>query len=106
MTSIHTPDGTLAQSITRAALRSAAAAYVEIIGYLDFNGRYPGIVTGNTVRFGYAAISRDWVAAASFGIVLVLFFGGCVCGGIAHPLLPGALIFVCIALGYWRDGRG
>ncbi|HEY2024698.1 YoaK family protein [Paraburkholderia sp.] len=87
MTSTPTPNHTLAQSITRAVLLSAAAGYVEVIGYLDFNGRYPGIMTGNTVQFGYAAISRDWAAAAAFGVVLALFFAGCLCGGIARRVL-------------------
>ncbi|WP_233849613.1 YoaK family protein [Paraburkholderia sp. HD33-4] len=82
------PSGTLSQSIARAALLSAAAGYVEIIGYLDFSGLYPGIMTGNTVQFGYAAISRNWTLGGSFGLVLGLFFAGYPCGAIARRLIP------------------
>ena len=88
MNSPSTPTGRLAQPIARAALLSAAAGFVEIIGYLDFSGLYPGIMTGNTVQFGYAVISRDWTLGASFGLVLALFFCGCLCGAIAKRVMP------------------
>jgi uncharacterized membrane protein YoaK (UPF0700 family) len=86
--STPTSMSTLAQPLVRAALLSAAAGFVEIVGYLDFSGLYPGIMTGNTVQFGYAVISRDLTLAASFGLVLALFFCGCLCGAIAKRVLP------------------
>jgi uncharacterized membrane protein YoaK (UPF0700 family) len=55
---------------------SAIAGYVEAIGFSDFSGIYPGIMTGNTVQFGLTFAKAQWALFGTIGLTIGLFFVG------------------------------
>jgi uncharacterized membrane protein YoaK (UPF0700 family) len=81
---------------------SAAAGYVEIIGYLYLRDIYPGIMTGNTVQLGLSVARTDWAQVRLVGSVIAVFFFGCVTGSalrkiVARPGLELLIVAVLVA---------
>lgn len=83
LTNQITPALPLAVSIRRVVALSAVAGYVEVIGYMDFGGIYPGIMTGNTVQLGMALAKIQWARFGLIGFAVGLFF----LGGIVASLI-------------------
>jgi uncharacterized membrane protein YoaK (UPF0700 family) len=77
------PGPTLAVSLRRVAALAAVAGYVEVVGFMDVGGIYPGIMTGNTVQLGLTFAKAQWVRLAIVGFAVALFF----LGGIISSLI-------------------
>jgi uncharacterized membrane protein YoaK (UPF0700 family) len=66
----------LAVSLRRVVALAAVAGYVEVIGFMDVGGIYPGIMTGNTVQLGLTLARAQWARLAIIGFAVALFFVG------------------------------
>lgn len=73
---LSTPDAGLFLAIRRVVALSAIAGLIEVVGYMDFGGIYPGIMTGNTVQLGSAVATSQWARAGLIGFAVGLFFAG------------------------------
>lgn len=74
---MNTPAETsLVVLLRRVAGLSAIAGYVEVIGFKDFGGIYPGIMTGNTVQLGLTLAKEQWARFGTIGFAVGLFFIG------------------------------
>ena len=62
--------------LRRVVALAAVAGYVEVTGFLDLGGIYPGIMTGNTVQLGLNAVRFDWSRLGLIGFAVALFFAG------------------------------
>lgn len=69
------------------ALLAAIAGYVEVIGFLDVGGIYPGIMTGNTVQLGLTAARAQWQRFGVIGVAVAAFFLGALVAGVIRRLL-------------------
>jgi uncharacterized membrane protein YoaK (UPF0700 family) len=78
-------DRSLAGALRRVAALSLVAGYVEIVGYTDVGGIYPGIMTGNAVQLGFALARAQWERFGIIGFAVGLFFVGAV---IASRIMP------------------
>ncbi|MBV8260414.1 MAG: DUF1275 domain-containing protein [Paraburkholderia sp.] len=72
------PTETLPVLLRRITALSMVAGYVEVVGFLDLKGIYPGIMTGNTVQLGLSFAKSHWDRFASIGTAVGLFFIGCI----------------------------
>ncbi|MCY0386484.1 YoaK family protein [Robbsia sp. Bb-Pol-6] len=87
-------------SLRRVIALAAIAGYVEVIGFLDIGGVYPGIMTGNTVELGLTFARGQWPRFLLIGLAVALFF----IGGIVASLLkrhlrrPGVELVVAAAV--------
>jgi len=89
---------TLAVSIRRVIVLSAVAGYIEVIGYMDFGGIYPGIMTGNTVQLGFNLAKLQWTRFGLIAYAVGLFFlGGIVASLIKRHLRHPPLEFLLMA---------
>jgi uncharacterized membrane protein YoaK (UPF0700 family) len=91
----------MSASIRRVVALSAVAGYVEVIGFMDFGGIYPGIMTGNTVQLGLTLAKAQWARFGLIGFAVALFFlGGIVASLIKRhlPKAPWGLVFMAAAL--------
>jgi uncharacterized membrane protein YoaK (UPF0700 family) len=77
------PDVPLAVSLRRVAALAAVAGYVEVIGFMDVGGIYPGIMTGNTVQLGLTFAKAQWARLGIIAFAIGLFF----LGGIISSLI-------------------
>jgi uncharacterized membrane protein YoaK (UPF0700 family) len=73
----------LAVSLRRVVALAAVAGYVEVIGFMDVGGIYPGIMTGNTVQLGLTFARTQWARFGIIGFAVALFF----LGGIISSLI-------------------
>jgi uncharacterized membrane protein YoaK (UPF0700 family) len=69
--------------LRRIAALSAIAGYVEVIGFMDVGGIYPGIMTGNTVQLGLTLAKAQWERFGTIGFAVGMFF----IGGILSSLI-------------------
>ncbi len=74
-------------NLRRVVALSLVAGYVEVIGYTDFGGIYPAIMTGNTVQFGLTLAKAQWERFGLIGFAIGLFF----LGGIIASLIKRRL---------------
>ena len=82
------------------------AGFVEVTGYMDCQGLYASIMTGNTVQLGMNFINADWVKFGLVGYAIALFFVACSIASLirrhlANPLMElvimsGVLSLACI----------
>ncbi|CAN7789866.1 DUF1275 family protein [Caballeronia sp. LjRoot34] len=66
----------LAVSLRRVVVLAAVAGYVEVIGFMDVGGIYPGIMTGNTVQLGMTFAKAQWARFGLIAFAVGLFFVG------------------------------
>lgn len=66
----------LAASIRHVVGLSAVAGCVEVIGYMDCGGIYPGIMTGNTVQLGLTSVTAQWTRFDLIAFAVASFFVG------------------------------
>lgn len=93
------PPQTLARSVRRVVALALVAGYVEVIGFLDVGGIYPGIMTGNTVQLGLTAARAQWARFGLIGIAVGAFFvGGLLASLIRRRLRRPALELLLMAL--------
>lgn len=106
-TTQHVPaDLSLAVLVRRVVALSLVAGFVEIVGYTDVGGIYPGIMTGNTVQLGLTLAKTQWERFALIGYAVGLFFiGGIIASLIrrhlrrpAVELLLMAAILICASI--------
>lgn len=99
-----TTDLPLRISLRRVIALAAIAGYVEVIGFLDVGGIYPGIMTGNTVQLGLTFAKMQWARFGLIAFAVALFFIGGIFASLIRRhlkrppielLLMGALL--CIA---------
>jgi uncharacterized membrane protein YoaK (UPF0700 family) len=70
------PEPALAPSLRHVVGLSAAAGCVEVIGYMDCGGIYPGIMTGNTVQLGLTSATAQWTRFDLIAFAVASFFVG------------------------------
>jgi uncharacterized membrane protein YoaK (UPF0700 family) len=70
------PEPTLAASIRHVVGLSAIAGCVEVVGYMDCGGIYPGIMTGNTVQLGLTSATGQWTRFDLIAYAVASFFVG------------------------------
>jgi uncharacterized membrane protein YoaK (UPF0700 family) len=90
-------DRSLAGALRRVAALSLVAGYVEIVGYTDVGGIYPGIMTGNTVQLGFALARAQWERFGLIGFAVGLFFVGAIIASLIKRRLrrrPAALLLM------------
>ncbi len=56
---------------------TVVAGFVEVTGYMDCEGLYASIITGNTVQPGMNFTNTDWVKFGLVGYAIALFFAAC-----------------------------
>jgi uncharacterized membrane protein YoaK (UPF0700 family) len=66
----------LSVSLRRIVALAAVAGYVEVIGFMDVGGIYPGIMTGNTVQLGLTFAKAQWARLGLIAFAVALFFVG------------------------------
>jgi uncharacterized membrane protein YoaK (UPF0700 family) len=66
----------MAVSLRRVVALAGVAGYVEVIGFMDFGGIYPAIMTGNTVQLGLTVAHAQWARFALIGFAVGMFFLG------------------------------
>jgi uncharacterized membrane protein YoaK (UPF0700 family) len=110
------PALSLSALLRRIAALSAIAGYVEVIGFMDVGGIYPGIMTGNTVQLGLTLAKAQWARFGTIGFAVGMFFiGGIISSLIKRHLrwpplelmLMAALLLVASAVRLyapWRTG--
>lgn len=78
---------------------TAVCAMTEVVCYADAEHIYAGIMTGNTVQFGWAVASGDWAKAAPIGLAIGSFFLGCLIVGILrNHLKPVTRVYAAMAV--------
>jgi len=88
----------IAVSIRLVVALAAVAGYVEVIGFTDFGGIYPGIMTGNTVQLGLTLVKAQWERLGVIGFAVALFFlGGIIASLIKRHLRRGPVELVLMA---------
>lgn len=87
MTSADSMTRSLPAEFTRLISITAVCAITEVVCYVDAAHIYAGIMTGNTVQFGWAVASGDWAKAAPIGIAIGSFVLGCLLVGIFRDRL-------------------
>ncbi|CAB3756338.1 YoaK family protein [Paraburkholderia solisilvae] len=98
----------LAVVLRRVAALSSIAGYVEVIGFKDFGGIYPGIMTGNTVQLSLTLAKAQWAHFGIVGFAVGLFFIGGMIASIVRwhlrrpPLQLLAITALLIAAGCVR----
>ncbi|MGI4983298.1 MAG: YoaK family protein [Janthinobacterium lividum] len=86
-------------SLRRVIALAAIAGYVEVIGFLDIGGIYPGIMTGNTVQLGLTFARGQWPRFYLIGFAVALFFlGGIIASFLKRHLRRPAVELVVVAL--------
>jgi len=91
----------LSTSLRRVIGLSLVAGYVEVIGYMDVGGIYPGIMTGNTVQLGLSLAKSQWQRLGTIGFAVGLFFlGGIIASLIKRHLRrpPVELLLMAVIL--------
>jgi uncharacterized membrane protein YoaK (UPF0700 family) len=66
----------LTVSVRRVVSLAAVAGYVEVIGFLDIDGIYPAIMTGNTVQLGLTFARAQWDHFCLIAFAVARFFLG------------------------------
>lgn len=72
---------------TRLVSVTAVCAMTEVVCYADAEHIYAAIMTGNTVQFGWAIATGDWLKAAPIAIAIGSFFVGCLIVGVFRDYL-------------------
>lgn len=110
------PEVSLSTLLRRVVALSAVAGYVEVIGFMDVGGIYPGIMTGNTVQLGLTLAKAQWERFGTIGFAVGMFFIGGIISSLVKrhlrwpPLelmLMAALLLVASAVRLnapWRIG--
>jgi uncharacterized membrane protein YoaK (UPF0700 family) len=94
------PGLSLAVSLRRIAALSIVAGYVEVIGFMDVGGIYPGIMTGNTVQLGLTLAKGQWARFSIVGLAVALFFLGGIISSLVkrHLRWPPAELLLMAAI--------
>lgn len=88
----------LPAEFTRLIGITSVCAMTEVVCYVDAAHIYAGIMTGNTVQFGWAVASADWAKAAPIGIAIGSFVLGCLVVGIfRNHLKPVTRVYGAMA---------
>jgi uncharacterized membrane protein YoaK (UPF0700 family) len=104
------PATPLATSIRHVVGLSAVAGCVEVVGYMDCGGIYPGIMTGNTVQLGLTSATAQWTRFELIAFAVASFFvGGLIASLVrrrlrrpAMELLFMAALLVVASLARWH----
>ncbi len=82
------------------------AGFVEVTGYMDCEGLYASIMTGNTVQLGMNFTHADWLKFGLVGYAIALFFVACSIASLirrhlANPvmelvIMSGILALACL----------
>jgi uncharacterized membrane protein YoaK (UPF0700 family) len=90
----------LAASIRHVVGLSAVAGCVEVIGYMDCGGIYPGIMTGNTVQLGLTSVTAQWTRFDLIAFAVASFFVGGVIASLVRRRLrrPAVELLIMAAL--------
>jgi uncharacterized membrane protein YoaK (UPF0700 family) len=76
MTALPDTESALARPLRHVVALSVVAGCVEVIGYMDCGGIYPGIMTGNTVQLGLTSATAQWTRFALIAFAVASFFVG------------------------------
>ena len=87
MNTLNTAAGSEQAEFGRLIGVTAVCAITEVVCYIDAGHIYAGIMTGNTVQFGWAVASGDWAKATPVGIAIGSFALGCILVGICRDWL-------------------
>jgi uncharacterized membrane protein YoaK (UPF0700 family) len=71
---------TPAPQLSLGLLLTAAAGFVDVIGFIELGGHYTSFMSGNTTQFGDALANGGWDVARLTASLVVLFFIGSVFG--------------------------
>lgn len=78
---------------------TAVCATTEVVCYADAAHIYAGIMTGNTVQFGWALASGQWAKAEPIGIAIGSFMISCLLVGVLRNVLkPVMRVYGLMAL--------
>lgn len=64
-------------------LLTAAAGWVDAVGYLQLKGLYLSFMSGNSMELGVAAAAADWPLVATGAVLIALFLVGTLVGTVA-----------------------
>lgn len=67
----------LGRNIFYVVALTIVAGFVEVTGYMDCEGLYASIMTGNTVQLGMNFTHADWLKFGLVGYAIALFFIAC-----------------------------
>ncbi|MCW5720575.1 MAG: DUF1275 domain-containing protein [Devosia sp.] len=71
---------TPARHLTLGMLLTAAAGFVDAIGFIELGGYYTSFMSGNTTQGGTALVDANWPVVVLTGSLIALFFIGSVIG--------------------------
>ena len=72
----------LRREVTLAVVLSAAAGYIDAVGYLYLGGRFVSFMSGNTTELAASAAHGDWSVVRLVAALLGCFFAGTVLGAL------------------------
>ena len=75
------------------------AGFVEVTGYMDCEGLYASIMTGNTVQLGMNFTHAEWVKFGLVGYAIALFFVACSIASLIRRHLANPLMELVIMSG-------
>ncbi|KMO37327.1 hypothetical protein VQ02_13660 [Methylobacterium variabile] len=70
-------------------LLTAAAGYVDAVGFLRLDGLYTSFMSGNSTQFAVSLAQPGHAVAWQIGLLFVAFLAGGFCGSLVSLLLPG-----------------
>lgn len=100
------------REVTLAVVLSAAAGYVDAIGYVYLGGFFVSFMSGNTTEFATSLAHGDWGPVRLAGTLIGMFFAGTVLGAVLVRVGDGrttvlaatsVLVAVTAALGDLTD---
>lgn len=93
-----TPPASLRLPLRRVITLAVIAGLVEVIGYMDVGGIYPGIMTGNTVQLGVTLGHAQWTRFGLIAIAVLCFFlGGIISSVLKRHLRRPMVELLCVA---------
>lgn len=92
---------TPARHLVLGMLLTAAAGFVDAIGFIELGGYYTSFMSGNTTQGGAALVDGNWPAVLLTGSLVALFFIGSVLGALlafsglrwGPAMVSGAVLF-------------
>lgn len=95
--------GSTGRNIFYVIALTIVAGFVEVTGFMDCEGLYASIMTGNTVQLGMNFTNADWLKFGLVGYAITLFFITCSIASLirrhlANPVMELAIMSGVLAL--------
>ncbi|WP_298442110.1 YoaK family protein [Gordonia sp. (in: high G+C Gram-positive bacteria)] len=80
------------REVTLAVILSAAAGYLDAVGYVYLGGFFVSFMSGNTTELATGVAHGDWAPARLAGTLIGMFFAGAVLGALLNRISDGRTV--------------